>query len=62
LADDGFVVGFVDFFRDFLGALFGAPFARACLFGFDFFFLEPAMVATPAPGSLANPDLGHNCH
>jgi hypothetical protein len=60
LADDGFVVGFVTFFRDFLGAvLFGADFARVCTF--DFFFLEPAMVAISPPGSLANHDLGHNC-
>jgi hypothetical protein len=53
LADEGFFAGFVDFFRDVLGApLFGADFA--CVGLFDFLFLEPAMVAISAPGSLAS--------
>ena len=52
LAEEGFLVGFVDFFRGFLGtARFGVDLARVCPFD----FLEPAMVAISPRGSLADP-------
>lgn len=48
LEDEAFLVGLVNFFRGFLAtARFGVDFAR--VWTFDFFFLEPAMVALTAP-------------
>jgi len=62
LADEAFFVGFVTFFRDFLGdGLFGADFTGVRAFDF-FFFLEPAMVAISDRDSLANSDRRHNCN
>jgi hypothetical protein len=53
LAGAGFLVGFGDFFPNFLDvALVDAAFARVCVFAFC---LEPAMFAISASGSLADP-------